>query len=184
MFRQNIFHLVLSAFLLLSCSSTGPDETFRSTDINFSFVDKNGNDLLRSSHSDKITEQNTDLYFLKNGKKQRAFDDNLDHPKHFFISDEKISNRYFMRVFPNIIDGQETATTYIEFSDASKDTIKVQYKDEPTVVTKIWYNGELRWDTNSDNNNEENNNDNHEKTTIRTRSIYFFILYISLRTVA
>ena len=60
---------------------------------------------------------------------------------------------------PYVIRGEDTATTYIQFSDGSMDTVKVGYKyfnGNSVAVTKVWYNGEVRFDVDSDDNNEEN----------------------------
>lgn len=152
MYKVLLF-ILTSAVLFVACNSTTPDHTVKSTNIDFSFVNEDGEDLLNPSHPHAITEQNTDLYYLINGEKEKVFDKNLDYPKHFFIPDEKLSDKYFMRVFPNIVKGQKTAISYIQFSDTTMDTIKVEYTDEPglTVVTKVWYNGALRFNINDKN---------------------------------
>ena len=135
------------------CCVVGPQA------INISFVDSQGVDLLNADHPNAITEQNTDLYYLVDGKKVKQSEAHLTHPKKFFISDEKLSDRYFMRVFTYIDQNQRKSTTYLKFNNGSMDTIKVAYNHfngSSASVTKVWYNGKVRWDIKGDDNNEEN----------------------------
>lgn len=109
--RKFILIIITLAMLTISCdTSSAPNGVVIETSINISFVDGKGSDLLNPDHSEAITEQNTDLYYLIDGKKEKYFKDNLDYSKGFFISDEKLSNWYFMGIFPNVINDQETAT--------------------------------------------------------------------------
>ena len=56
--------------------------------------------MLDPEHPNAITEQNANLYYLVDGEKEKYFEGNLDHSKGFFVSDEKLSDRYLMRVYP------------------------------------------------------------------------------------
>lgn len=75
-----------------------------------------------------------------------------------------------MKVTSNTVKGHDITTMYLEFEDGSLDTIKTQI-DRPTsnstFVTKVWYNGTLRWDV-SDKNLSEHPNDEYVK--------YYFIV--------
>lgn len=142
------FIVVGLCMVIAACSASDSVNTVKDTGIDFFFVDENGNDLLDPNSDSAITEENTDLYYLEDGEKERVYESHLDSPKMFFVSDEKRSGNYFMRVFPNIIRGQEKAITYLKFENGVEDTIEAQYvaEDHFTVVGKVWYNGELKWD--------------------------------------
>lgn len=121
--------------------------TVSETAFYISFVDERGDDLLNPVHSNAITEENTNLYYLKDGISVMQFHANLDRPKMFYIvTEQKLKDRNYMIVFSNIIKDQDTAITYLEFEDSSKDTIKAQYVqgENYTQLTKIWYNGDLK----------------------------------------
>lgn len=132
----------------MACSTDSG--TVYEVSIGISFVDQNGQDLLDPSHSNAITEQNTDLYYMIDDSLVKQFEGHLDHPKMFHIPDETSphNENYQLVVFSNIIKNQDTAFTYLEFEDGSMDTIKTQYEiaDNSTIVTRVWYNGDLKCD--------------------------------------
>jgi hypothetical protein len=148
MFDKYILILITVSFLFLSCSTDSG--TAYETAIDISFIDQNGQDLLDPANEIVITEQNTDLYYLVDDSLMKQYEGHLDHPKMFFVSDEKSwpNDNYFLRVFSNIIEGKSTTFSYLEFEGGSMDTIKTQYEigDNSTVVTKVWYNGDLKCD--------------------------------------
>lgn len=144
---------ILFALLLYGCSTSPNSETVVNTSVDIIFIDKNGKELLNPNELNAITEQNTDLYYLINGEKQKIFKGHLECPKMFCINNTKDNNttvyNYIMKVFANTIRGQKTATTYLEFEDGSMDTIKVAYVffgagNNSVTLTKIWYNGKLK----------------------------------------
>ncbi|MEX0858387.1 MAG: hypothetical protein WD016_09575 [Balneolaceae bacterium] len=137
------------------CSTDSEPGTVIETGFTIAYVDQDENDLLDPAHPNAITEGNTDLYYLINGEMVKQYENHLDHPKKFsVVTEEKLFDRYFMHISPNTIEGLDTAITYItylEFENNSLDTIKTQYRrpspsSNSIFVTKIWYNGELRWD--------------------------------------
>lgn len=150
---MQLLKILAIGFLIVGCS-TGSDgnRATINTDVKIVFVDQQGNNLLNPENQNTITEQNTNLYYLVNGEKQKVFEGTLDCPKQFCIEKSESSGTYYMQVFPNIIHGQNETITYIEFSDSSMDTIKVHYEDGRgyTYVTKVWYNHQLRWDNDAD----------------------------------
>lgn len=118
------------------------------------FRDTSGNNLLNPHHPNAITEQNTDLYYLIDGQKEKVFNGNLDSPKGFHIDkgDDTALYEYFLHLYANTIRGQNTATTYIQFNNDSMDTVKVSYEYSGNSVhlNKVWYNQELRFDPEKD----------------------------------
>lgn len=159
---QKLIYLTVLIFSLVAaagCNTTSPDAgTALDIRIDLLFQNEKGENLLNPNHPNAITEQNTDLYFQIEGQNQKVFDGNLDCPKMFCIQEleDDAPYKYLMLLTPNIIEGQNMATTYIRFSDATMDTLRVayEYNTPATYVTKIWYNQELRWSL--DENGEDN----------------------------
>lgn len=112
-------------------------------------MDKSGSNLLNPKHDHAITEENTTLYYLVEGQKKKVYDESKNFPKGFFITDE--TGSYEMALFPNIVTGKKTASTLVTFENYPTDTLKVEYvqSDKVTALTKVWYNDQLKWDTNS-----------------------------------
>lgn len=159
MFKKSIvlFSIAVVAILIFGCSTPTEPGTAREIVFYLSFIDQEGNDLLDPAFPTAITEQNTNLYYQSGDSLVKQFHGNLDSPKMFsIITDEQLKGRYFMKVFSNIIEDQETAFTYLEFEDYSMDTIKTEYvlTDNSTSVTKVWYNGDLKCNTYDKSNRE------------------------------
>ncbi|HKK46562.1 MAG TPA: hypothetical protein VJ964_13640 [Balneolaceae bacterium] len=147
-----LFLVYFVALLISGCttSSNNPNDLNDDVRMNISFVDQNGKDLLNPKQKHAITEQNTDIYYLANGEKKKVFDNNLDHPKHFYIWYAEDLDTYFMTLFPNRAfkdNESHSSVTYIKFADGTMDTVKVKAKKADIWgVTKVWYNQTLRWD--------------------------------------
>jgi hypothetical protein len=157
-----LLFLLLLITSVVGCSLSSGNKKIAGThmqdDVYVKYVNQKGEDLLNPDHAHAITESNTNLYYLINGKKKKIFKGNLDYPKMFRIGNDFISDYhdYVMVIFANTPRGQNTATTYIAFEDYPTDTLKVQYETGNGVaVTKAWYNGKLRYDVY--NNNYDNN---------------------------
>ncbi|MCW9707491.1 hypothetical protein [Fodinibius salsisoli] len=139
---------ILVTAIMVGCSSPNDANVYIGANVDFFFVNEQGEDLLDPDHPNAITEKNTDLYYLEDGERKKVFEGHLDSPKKFSITSEKRSGKNWMRVFTNLIPDQDTTTTYLQFSDFPEDTIRVQYgfTDNSTYIRKIWYNGELKLD--------------------------------------
>lgn len=136
----NAVFLQVLILILLSCSSkTGPTCCAPpNADIEFSIVDSGGKDRLNPDHPHSLTEQNLDLYHVKEEEKQR-FDTGI-----------KIHNSeetYFVSlVLSNFVDSGYTKTL-LEFPNSTTDTLKMEpLNDEGRAVDKLWYNDELVYD--------------------------------------
>lgn len=150
---KNLYSMkfILASFIIcgvIGCSISDSNVEALDDDIrmNISFVDETGNDLLNPNHPDAITEQNTDLYYVVDGEKERVFEGHLDHPKQFYIWHAEEQDIYYMTLFPNREFTNNMSTTFIEFADSAMDTIQVEVEKENVwVCTKVWYNQELKW---------------------------------------
>lgn len=136
--------------IVAGCSTVSPNNpgTHMNSGVLIKYVNDKGENLLNPAHPHAITEQNTNLYFLVNGKKKKIYKPHLDTPKMFFIANNLDSTgEYLMAVNANTLPGQNTAITYIVFKDYPTDTLKIQYKSiNGVALTKAWINGKLRLD--------------------------------------
>ncbi|NGP90061.1 hypothetical protein [Fodinibius halophilus] len=148
MMNINVSVLLIIALTIAGCSTSSNSQMVRETDIRIVFENSDGDNLLSGNTSNTITEQNTDLYYLNNGKKEKIFNGNHDYPKQFYITDE--SREHEMILFPHIKSDQDTARTLIKAGTFAMDTLKVEYEHSQNVIAvhQLWYNGELKWDTN------------------------------------
>lgn len=144
-------------FVFISCTadSTGPDglgqfgETFA-----IAFVDNAGQDLLDKETPNYWTEDDLNIYYLKDGEKELVFNGNLSMPKNFWIYDPdnyngvEDSNCHLELLLSSYLDEDGFSTTYIEFPGGEMDTLKLKGRLVPKagfLGDKLWYNGELVW---------------------------------------
>ncbi|RZK50891.1 MAG: hypothetical protein EOO87_19045, partial [Pedobacter sp.] len=117
---KKIFSIILIGLAFISCEKkiSGPDIN---AGINFSIVSSNGNDLLNPNVNGAITEENTEVFLLKNNQKIRLYQGNLDAPKFFKIRSENGRNVFHM--FFDIANEnfkENKITQYIRFKDGAE----------------------------------------------------------------
>lgn len=154
--RYLTFLIVICSIVLsfISCSKStgGIGDLEPNENVALSFVDEQGNDRLDPDHSSPLTESNLEIFYLKDGKKERVFDGNLDYPKNFVIKySEGEENSKMMLWISNYIEEDGNTKTLIEFPGGTVDTVTMEplTKDANSAV-KIWYDGELVWMVDSD----------------------------------
>lgn len=148
------FSLVVIAVLIGCSSETGPLCCAPpNANIEFSIVDTQGADRLDPDHNSSLSESNLDIYYLKDGEKEKVFDGNLDYPKNFKIYYSEGEGKFTMMLWPsNHIEEDGNTTTLIEFPDSTVDTVTMEPTNEDAnSAVKIWYDDQLVWDRNSDN---------------------------------
>lgn len=139
------FIYILLLLLLFSCSRKKICCTVVSTEIDMSVNDSTGNDLLDPSFPGSYKEDSIRLYYLVNGKRVEVYDPNMDSPRNFFIYHD--TPGYVIRVFPNDDKSSEYPVTYIDWNQHDEDTIRCELTrtSGTTVVTKVWFDGQLKW---------------------------------------
>lgn len=144
--KSNIF--LIAIVILCTMASCEKSQDNIKTDIQISYIDKNGIDLLNSSNPNAIKAADIDLYYLKNGIKTRVFDPNMDTPENFKIGYSETQHVYIITIYINeYYDTNKMSETYIEFGDRS-DTIKASWyanKSRSNIhYINVWYNNELK----------------------------------------
>lgn len=135
---------------LYSCKKNN-DAVFDETGFDITYFDQNGNDLLDPNNPKSYKESNIDIYYLLDGIKVKQYQENLQSPEFFFISNEIRENKHFMVLHPNrkSLDENNRAITYINFGNNEEDKVECEfqtYENSSNIqVVKIWYNNELKW---------------------------------------
>jgi len=94
-------------------------------EVILSYSTANGGDLLDPDTDNHITYDNTDLYYVKDGKEERQYHSNLDFPKHFKINNDSNRNKYYLTVFLNYDVGDgEVSTNILKYENFEPDTIQ------------------------------------------------------------
>lgn len=142
------YFILLSILLLAGCTTSSQEiyEPPPIMDVSISYVDSDGNDLL---YPDIF--QFFNIFYLQKNEESGEFESVAVKPNQYSFYLDSESNRYALRIFPNreFIDGY--SRTLIESPRDNFDTLRVQGRNEGrgSIAEKIWYNGELVWETSS-----------------------------------
>lgn len=140
---KKILLLLFIAAIQLSCDVNCC--TVISADVSFSFVNSKGEDLLNPNTLGALTEENVDIYILKNGVKTRLYQGNLDAAKFFKIRTDNGKSRlimYFDIVSENF-NGNKI-TQFIRYKDGTEDEIVGEFnadRKRNTLLQTVWING-------------------------------------------
>ncbi|WP_029036996.1 hypothetical protein [Salinimicrobium xinjiangense] len=140
--------IVLSLILIAGCSK---DEkiccTIIDTGVSIKYINKEGENLFEMDGGLNVADMN--IYHKINNEWVRYFEGNLDDPKG--ISTVEREDGTYLVIFPGTtIVENNYSETKIEFSESDSDILKteVNKKNSNEIVTKVWYNDELKWDGN------------------------------------
>jgi hypothetical protein len=142
-------YFLLLPFILAACSisQNEPDMCCTIIDVGVAikYVNENGENLLEGENALDIND--ITVYHKADGEWQRYFEGNLDYPKGLAIID--IENEKFLRVFVSEITDESFSETKLQFAEEDEDIIKaeVNKNESSAIVTKVWYNNELKWAT-------------------------------------
>ena len=135
--------------LVFSACQDGPDCcTNISTDVNMTVRGSDGADRLNPDNQGAFRAEDIDLFYLINGETKRFFRGNLDNPKNFFIDTTRTP--HVITIIPNDAETEPYPVTYIQWNDDDTDTLRCAFHrtENSVVCTKVWYNDELKWETN------------------------------------
>lgn len=152
---KTTFYLIIAMMVFFSCQKEKDNYTM-DTAIDFSFIDDSGHDLLDNSSENHYDINFIKLYYLVDGVSTEVNAPNLDYPKGFFKSNELRNGRYFMRLFPNQSNDQNSTAfetiTYLQLKSADIDTIKCEFSKSTNslICEKVIYNGSTVWQWGTD----------------------------------
>lgn len=133
---------VFAIFMIVSCSKERGLDCCMNISMNADISLKNtaGEDLLNPENFNSYKEREIKTYHLIDGIERIA------HTEEFLFKDN--DGLYRLRVFLNDEGNDEYPTTYIDWNETDRDTLKSEiYRTNNQVrVVKIWYNDSLMWD--------------------------------------
>jgi hypothetical protein len=141
-FRKVYIPVFLLATTLISGSCKLDSQAPLVVDNKLDIYYENGphQDLLDSTKSGSFREDSIHLYIVKDGVPTEVLNgDPFPHNFHLYKNEE--SQKYALSVF------LETDTTYIRLNSQILDTITCKFNsyDNQFFVSKVWYNGILKW---------------------------------------
>lgn len=146
---MKIFYFIAITLILNSCNSDEPENCCAvvDTDITIKYINENGENLLDGENSINFTDIKV---FHKIGSEWKEyFKGNLDNPKG--LTTVEINGEKFLRIFVSTeVNQNQISETKLKFSDNDIDIIKTELNlsANNTIVTKVWYDDNLEWDTN------------------------------------
>lgn len=138
-------YFLLLPIMFLSCDKSTDCCVVVDTNIDIMYVDENGDSWLDQK---ELNENNINIYFMKDGQKEKVFRGNLDAPKMFSIYQDA-SGKDVFRLFPSDYIENNKSRTLIEFSSTDVDTVDCVFntRNNNMICEEIWYNGEPIWNT-------------------------------------
>lgn len=131
--KKIIVLTLLSIFLSCNEDEKSTLSSYISTTLEFSFENKEGDDLLNSNGAFNKTD--IEVFIIEDGVKKIIANNDSPH----FISNERGFHVLFMELAND--------TTYLKLSKSVTDTIRSQCKwgSNYKYLTTIWYNEQLIW---------------------------------------
>lgn len=143
--KNPIFTLLCAVALIIgSCSKEEPPQFATiSTIVFITLLDEQGNNLLNPNHERYFDPRHIKIFYDRNGRMEEFYEGHLDMPRNFRIDPPEFERDYVMAL---ALDSEKTI---IRWNEHESDTIQaeIQKTDFPSViVTKIYFNGELKWE--------------------------------------
>ncbi|WP_316787155.1 hypothetical protein [Pedobacter frigiditerrae] len=141
---KKILGIILLVLIITSCEKPIGGVVINA-DVSFSFVNSKGEDLLNLNTTGALTEENVDIYVLRNGLKVRLYKGNLDAAKYFKIRTENGKSRFqmYFDISPENFIGNKI-TQFIRYKDGTEDEIVGEFNADRktnTLLQQIWING-------------------------------------------
>ncbi len=144
---KRILALLILGVCMISCSD---DEENCCTNVDIAisikYLNENGDNLLEFENGG-MNFADINVYQKVNNEWVRYSEGGSDYPKGIQII-EREDGKY-LRITPStVIDNGNYSETKLEFSESDSDIIKtkIDKSNGNTVVTKVWYNEQLKWE--------------------------------------
>ncbi|MFD1095558.1 hypothetical protein [Salegentibacter chungangensis] len=135
--------------LLNSCSSESDCCAIVDTLTWIKYVDEAGSNFLAK---EGITEADIEVYHKINGAWEEYYEGNLDSPKGIALTERE--GEIYLRLYPNTNTSEasysETKLVFKNFEGADLIKTKIDRSGNTTRVTEVYYNGELKWQSQED----------------------------------
>jgi len=143
---KRIFTLIIIGFLTISCTDDENCCTVIDIGVDIKYLNENGENLFDISNGFDFSKINA--YHKNDGNWEKYFEGNLDYPKGLMLVERKDGT--YLRIFPSTtIVENNISESKIEFSENDSDILKTEITktNSNTIVKKVWYNGELKWES-------------------------------------
>lgn len=154
--RKIIFYLIVFlCFTLFNCKENHtsmqpkdlkPTGVVVMQSINVSVKSKTGEDLIDPANANGIKEFK--IYYLVSGEKKLYSNPYMDAPLGYRIWKHPAKEFYYLNVLLDGSRGIPETQTFLQLGNsASQDTLKTQYRTDPTniIAEKVWHNDQLVW---------------------------------------
>ena len=140
--------LLIAVTLIASCTTDEKDCcTIIDTGVSIKYLNEEGENLFEMEGGLNVADIN--IYHKINNEWVRYFEGNLDYPKGLRTVEREDGTS--LDIFPSTtIVENGYSETKIEFSEFDSDILKTQVdkNNSNEIVTKVWYNDELKWEGN------------------------------------
>lgn len=142
--------LLLAVTLITGCSTEEGEKdccTIIDTGVSIKYVNENGENLFELE--DGLTEGDISIYHKVDDEWIEYYKGNLDYPKGIIVVEREEGT--FLQISPSYtIVENNYSETKIEFSGSDSDVLRTEIKKKNSnqIVTKVWYNGKLKWEEN------------------------------------
>lgn len=140
--------LLIAVTLVASCSTDEKDCCVNiDTGVSIKYLNEEGENLFETVSGLNVADIN--IYHKINNEWVKYFEGNLDYPKGLLTVERE--DETYLVIFPSTtIVEKGYSETKIEFSESDSDILKteVNKNNSNQIVTKVWYNGELKWEGN------------------------------------
>ncbi|MDA7501931.1 hypothetical protein N8482_01520 [Chitinophagales bacterium] len=145
---MNKLHCLFLIGILLTASSCNNDEsccTNVDTEISIKYLNQNGQNLFELTDGYSLSD--ITIYHRVNDEWVYYSEANLTYPKGIRTVDREDGT--YLSIFPSTTIVMDSySETKIEFSADDIDLIRTEIdnSNSNTIVTKVWYNQELKWE--------------------------------------
>ena len=135
--------LISITFFSVSCTKDKGNGMIVSTNMDISYLDKSGNDLLDPNTTGYYSPSNMHVFKIVDGVKKEINNPMMQFPKDFLIYKNDSLKRYFLRIF---LDNP----TYLQLNQNTTDTMtcEIDNSNGNKILKKFSDNGKLYWDNN------------------------------------
>lgn len=140
--------ILIAVTLIAGCSTDERDCcTIIDTGVSIKYLNEEGENLFEIDGGLNLADIN--IYHKINNEWVKYFEGNLDYPKGLRTVEREDGT--YLVIFPSTaIVENSYSETKIEFSESDSDILKTEVlkKNSNEIVTKVWYNDELKWEEN------------------------------------
>jgi hypothetical protein len=148
--KNTLLLSITLCLLMLGCKKKDAPEKFSlAAGIEIHIKSPDGKNLLDPNIPGYFRSEDINIYYLKNGVKERVSDMLMDTPENFRIAESEAGENYLILGVSQNPDQAGISTTYIEFNNGEFTdivTAEIIKNSSVSYYNKVWYNNELKFD--------------------------------------